>query len=143
MLPAHVNADLVLLVGRVLLSALFVQSAVAKSRAWNAALDELASFGLPRSPALLAPALAVQWAGGLGVALGLMTFWAAAALIGFLLPTTFLAHGFWRYGQAERPHHVTGFFQNLTMCGGLVLLLAAGPGRWSLDAAMQQWSLSA
>ena len=133
MYQPHLNYDIVLLAGRILLASLFLQSGVSKSLAWTAALDELRSFGLPRSPALLIPALAVQILGGLGVALGLLTFWAAAALIAFLVPTAFLAHGFWRYSGPDRAHHLTGFFQNLTMGGGLVILLASGGGAWSID----------
>ena len=132
----HLNPDATLLFSRLLLSALFLQSGVSKSFAWNDALDELHSFGLPRSPALLLPALALQLLGGLALVLGLFTFWAGLALIAFLVPTTLLAHGFWRYAPPLRAHHVTGFFQNLTICGGLTLILHTGPGALSLDARL-------
>lgn len=136
MLQPHLNHDAIVLIGRVLLSSLFLQSAVSKSLAWSAALDEVQSFGLPRRAYLLVPALAVQYLGGVCIAIGVLTFWSATALIVFLLPTTFLAHGFWRYAGADRAHHVTGFFQNFTMIGGLVLLLTTGPGAWSIDSLL-------
>jgi putative oxidoreductase len=136
MLTPHLNIDVALLIGRCLLAALFLQSSITKSAAWQAALDEIESFGLPRKPMLLVPALAVQFLGGVGLTLGVLTFWSSAALLAFMVPTTLIAHGFWRYRGAERSHHLTGFFQNLTMSGGLVVLLATGAGRWSIDAML-------
>ncbi len=136
MIQPTLDMDAARLIARCLMASLFLQSAVTKSLNWGLALDEIRSFGLPRSRMLLLPALLVQFCGGLGVALGLLTFWSACALLAFMLPTTILAHGFWRYQGAERAHHFTGFFQNLTMSGGLVLLLATGAGRWSLDASI-------
>ena len=128
--------DLTLLLGRLLVASLFVQSGLTKPLAWQAALDEIASFGMPRSAGVLAPAVAAQLVGGLGIALGLFTGWCALGLLAFMVPATFHIHGWWRYHGPQREHHFAGFFQNLTMSGGLVLLLATGPGRWSLDAVI-------
>ncbi|MFZ4575130.1 MAG: DoxX family protein [Phycisphaerales bacterium] len=130
------NTDAVLLVGRLLVSALFIQSGVSKPLAWNAALDEIASFGMPRSTLLLAPAIAAQLIGGLGVAAGLFTIPCALVLLAFMVPATFYIHGFWRYSGEARKHHFNGLFQNLTVSGGLALLLITGPGAWSIDAMM-------
>lgn len=136
MMTIPLHPDLALLVGRVLLAALFLQSGLTKPFAWAEAMDELASFGMPRSRVLLAGSLATQLAGGLSIAFGLMTPLGALLLIAFMAPATFWVHGFWRYKGAARAHHVLGFYQNLTMSGGLVVLLAAGPGRWSVDGIL-------
>ena len=128
--------DLILLLGRLLVAALFLQSGLTKPFAWHAALDEIESFGLPRSSAVLAPVVAAQFVGGLGVALGLLNNVCALGLLAFMIPATLHIHGWWRYQGRQREHHFAGFFQNLTMSGGLVLLLATGPGSWSLDAAI-------
>ena len=128
------NQDAVLLAGRMLVAALFVQSGVSKPLAWSDALDEISSYGMPRATALLAPAIAAQFIGGLGVAVGLFTIPCVLVLLTFMVPATFYIHGYWRYTGESRKHHFNGLFQNLTVSGGLVLLLATGPGAWSLDA---------
>lgn len=130
------DPDALRLAGRLLVSALFVQSGVTKPFAWNAALDEIASYGMPRSTLLLAPAIATQLFCGMGVAAGWFTTPCACALLAFMVPATFYIHGFWRYVGESREHHFNGMFQNLTVSGGLVLLLATGPGAWSIDAML-------
>lgn len=125
-----------LLLGRALIASLFLQSAISKTLHWEAGLAEIASYGLPGGAWTLAPSLAVQFFGGLGLLLGFGFRWCVAALIGFLLPATFYIHGFYRYEGEAFDHHLLGFFQNLTMMGGLVFALAAGPGAISVDAVM-------
>lgn len=123
-----------LLVGRTLVAALFLQSGFTKPFAWQAALDEIAGFGMPRSAIVLGSAVALQLLGGIALVLGLFTRTSAFLLLAFMIPATFYVHGFYRYSGSEYEHHLVGFFQNLTISGGLVLLIASGPGRWSLDA---------
>ena len=130
------NSDAVILIGRLLVSVLFLQSGLTKPFAWQAALDEIASFGMPSSSLLLAPVIAAQLIGGIGLAAGLFTVPCALVLLAFMMPATFYIHGFWRYQGESRVHHFNGFFQNLTVAGGLVLQLATGPGAWSLDAIL-------
>lgn len=132
----EISMDAALLVGRCLMASLFLRSAVVKSLRPSEALDEVKSFGLPGSWAVLMPALAVQWIGAVGLLGGALTFWCAAGLLAFMIPTTLIAHGFWRYTGSARDHHVTGFFQNLTMSGGLVILMATGAGKWSVDGLL-------
>ncbi len=134
---AALNTDAVLLIGRLLVSALFIQSGVTKPFAWTAALNEIASFGMPRSTLLLGPAVAAQLAGGLGLAFGLFTVPCALMLLAFMVPATFYIHGYWRYAGESRQHHFNGLFQNLTESGGITLLLATGPGAWSVDALLR------
>ncbi|MBY0113231.1 MAG: DoxX family protein [Phycisphaerales bacterium] len=128
-------SPVLLVVGRVLIASLFLQSAISKTLHWDAALAEIASYGLPGGALTLAPSLGVQFFGGLGLIVGWKFRWCAAILIAFLLPATFYIHGFYRYEGEAFDHHLLGFFQNLTMMGGLVFALVTGPGPLSIDGA--------
>ena len=71
---------------------------------------------------------AVEFGGGLLVALGLLTPVAALFIVGDLLIailTIHLTRGFW--------NHDGGFEYPLALIGGLVAVSLVGPGAWSLD----------
>ncbi|MEZ5889543.1 MAG: DoxX family protein [Xanthobacteraceae bacterium] len=62
-----------------------------------------------------------------------MTRFAALALIAFTLVATGIAHRFWESDEAARRGQVTSFNKNMAMIGGLLAVLVAGPGRFSID----------
>lgn len=66
-----------------------------------------------------------------GAALLVLGFWArlgSILLMLFLVPTTGLVHTFW-----SEPSQLTPFLLNLAIFGGLLLVLAGGPGMCSID----------
>jgi putative oxidoreductase len=75
--------------------------------------------------------------GGLMVLLGGFTQLGALLLILFLLPTLVFFHDFWnatKFADEMAVRMQTIQWQkNLAMVGGLLVLLAAGPGSLSLD----------
>lgn len=112
-----------------------MQSAISKSLHWQAGLTELSGFGIPGGTLAQAPAVLAQIIGGVGLVLGFKTRRCSLLLIALMLPSTFYIHWFYRCSGDAFDHHLLDFFQNLTMSGGLVVLLVSGPGRWSVDAA--------
>jgi len=54
-------------------------------------------------------------------------------LIAFIVLTFIFAHNFWTMEGAARAANQAHFYKNLSLIGGLLLLIAAGPGRYSLD----------
>jgi len=85
-----------------------------------------------RSPAIMASLAALaEFGGGLGLALGLLTPFAAIAIVVVMLNATIAVHlknGFWNTkGGYEFP---------LLMSGAAVGIAAAGPGDASLDNAL-------
>jgi putative oxidoreductase len=67
--------------------------------------------------------------GGLMVASGLGARSAAIALAGFCALTAALFHA-----NGADPEQVINFQKNVAMAGGFLILVAFGPGDWSLDA---------
>lgn len=110
--------------GRVLLSVLFILSAVGKIVSWDVNAQFLASKGLPLIPVLLGAATVVELAGGLALLFGWQVRWGALLLFLYLIPTTLLSHNFWALSGAERQTEMVNFLKNLAIMGGLLAVAA-------------------
>lgn len=122
--------DLAALVGRLLLSLLFVVEGWTTIANYSGTVGYMEAFGVP---GLLLPlVILTELGGGLLVATGLFARWAALALAGFcLLTALFFHHDLADTGQ------LIHFFKNLAMAGGFLMLVAFGPGAWSLDRVLR------
>jgi putative oxidoreductase len=121
------------LVGRVLLSLIFVLSGFSKITGWTETGAYMAAKGMPFVPFFLVIAIILELGGGLAVALGVRARWGALALMVFVIPTTLIFHNFWTLAGPERQLQMIMFLKNLSMLGGLLLVVAYGPGRFSLE----------
>jgi putative oxidoreductase len=120
--------------GRLLISLIFILSGFAKIFSFKETSEAISNTGLPGSDILAVVALLFEIVGGLLVLLGWYTNFGIYILMIFLLPTTLVFHPFWIYEGAEKLSQQANFLKNLTIYGGLLLLLSYGPGRWSFDA---------
>ncbi len=116
--------DAALLVGRVLIAALFLAGAVQKALLPGDTQVLLATQGLPA--VLVWPALAANLAAGVMLALGL---WVrpVAVLLAFYCGATSFFHLI-----PEDPWQMSIFVKNWAIAGGCLTLAVAGPGRWAL-----------
>lgn len=126
------------LLGRILLSAIFVLSGVMKFLRWDDTAAYMTSHGLTAVSVLLPAAALLEIGGGLAVLFGLFTRPAAVALFLFLIPTTLLFHNFWAQSGMEQQNQMQHFLKNLAVMGGLLAFAAYGAGAWSLDALWGQ-----
>ena len=127
------SRDLAALVGRVLLAFMFVYSGFGKIGGFERTAANIASKGLPLPEIGAAIAIAVELGGGLMLALGWKTRCAALAIAVFTLAAAFLFHNFWTMtDQAMRTNQIM-FLKNITIIGGMLMVVAFGPGRYSLD----------
>lgn len=115
-----------LLVGRVLLAAIFIISGYNKVVGYTGTLGYMAKFGVPG--ALLPLVIALELAGGILLVLGWQTRLLAVLFAGFTLLSGLLFHFDWT--QAGQQVH---FLKNVAIAGGFLALFAAGAGRYSLD----------
>lgn len=111
------------LLGRMLLSVIFVTSAIAKTFGWGLNLDYMRTNHLPMVPVLLACALVIEAGGAVCLLLGIYARIASVIMFLYLVPVTFVLHTFMG----------TQFQKNLGIMGGLLLLAAYGPGKLALD----------
>jgi putative oxidoreductase len=125
--------DVTLLIGRLALVALYLESAVGKFGALDGIAGALAVMGYPAALLFAAVAAAGELAGALGVAAGLFTRYAALGLVVFTVVATASFHIFWAFEDAARADQYMHFMKNFGLAGGLLILAAAGSGRFSLD----------
>lgn len=121
-------SNLVLLVARVLLAAIFVLSGFGKLTNLANTAGYFTHQGLPAPTALAVAVGVVELVGGLAVLLGFRTRIAAWALGLFCVATALVAHT--DFAQAGQ---LVNFQKNLAMCGGFLALAMIGAGGWSLD----------
>ncbi len=130
-----VNAALpwVPLVGRILLSFIFLWSVIGDLGSWSGRTAYMASEGMPLPALFLAGAIALKAVGGVSLVLGYRARFGALLLLIFLVPTTLIFHAFWSVPQAQYASQLVNFQKNLGLMGGLLMVIALGPGRWSLS----------
>lgn len=121
------------LVGRILLSLIFVVSGLFKIPGWEMTKAYMAAEGMPMVSVLLVAAIVVETLGGLSVLLGFKARIGAIALFLFLIPTTLIFHDFWTLEGMEQQLQLTMFLKNLAIMGALLLVAYWGPGPMSLQ----------
>jgi putative oxidoreductase len=137
--------DTALLLGRLLVAALFLPSGVSKAMGFGAFAASLAGKGLPYSEVWAAAAVAVEVLGPIALILGVVPRATALALIAFVIVATATTHRYWEFTDAAaRRAQELNFYKNVGIIGGLVFYFASGAGAWSIagrrldDAAQPQ-----
>ncbi len=125
--------DALLLLARVLLGAIFVQSGFGKLMGLGGFIAGLEHQGVPMATVLGTLGACVECFGGLAVMLGAWTRCAAILLAIFTVVATLIAHRFWEAAPEARMMQQTQFMKNLAIIGGYVALVAAGGGRFGFD----------
>jgi len=123
------NGAAIALVGRLLLSAIFLISGVGKLAAPAATIGYISFAGLPFPQVAYALAVLVEIVGGVALIAGYRTRIAAGAPAVFCLVTAFAFHS-----NFADPNQFVHFFKNIAAMGGLLQIVAFGAGRLSLDA---------
>ncbi len=124
--------DVLVLIGRILFSALFLNAAVGHFTQTKAMAGYASSRGVPAAaPAVLAGGLLLL-TGGLSVLLGIWADLGALLLAVFVVPTAFLMHGFWKETDPQaRQNEMVHFLKDMSLAGASLTLLAlisyAGP----------------
>jgi putative oxidoreductase len=122
----HRSEALLFLIGRALLSAIFLTAGVGKITAFAATQGYMESAGLPG--ALLPLVIVLELGGGLALLFGFRARVAAAALALFSLASAIVFHA--DFGDQAQS---VMFLKNVAIAGGLMMIVAAGSGAWSFD----------
>ena len=122
------------LVARILLSAIFIKSAIDKIMDPAGTQAYMQQHGMPLAGILLIPTILVLLMGGLSVLLGYKARLGALLLVGFLIPASLIFHT-----DFSQKIQVIQFMKNLGLMGGLLMVFAYGPGHLSLDESLGPW----
>ena len=114
------------LIGRILISALFLVSAVNKVFNLEDSMNWMESFGIPGF--LIFPAIAVEIVLPILVIVGYQARISAGILAAFCLMTAFLFH-FDFSNQAQ----LISFLKNVGLAGGFLFIVANGTKDWAVD----------
>jgi putative oxidoreductase len=114
------------LAGRILLALLFLMSGIGKIAGYQASVGYMQAMGVPGG--LLPATIALEIAGAAAIMAGWKTRIAAFLLAGFTLVAAFIFHS--NFGDQIQ---MVMFLKNLAIVGGLLMLMADGAGRYSLD----------
>jgi putative oxidoreductase len=122
-----------LLVGRILASLIFILSGYGKAMAMAGTVGYLGSKGVPMPNIAYFLVVAVELGGGLLFLVGFQTRIVAVILALWCIATAIIGHQDFTVAG-----NMINFEKNLAMAGGFLAFVAAGAGRFSIDAAMRR-----
>jgi putative oxidoreductase len=114
--------------GRILLSQIFIISGLSKAANSAGTIGYIQSVGAPLPEVAYAIALFVELVLGIALLVGYKTRLAAAGIAVFTVATAFMFHN----NLADQMQQIM-FLKNLTIVGGLLMVVAFGAGAFSLD----------
>ena len=119
-------ANIVDLIGRILISALFLLNGIFKISNYDGTIGWMESFGMPGI--LLIPAIILEIAGPVLIIIGYKTKLAAGLLSLFCIATAFIFHN-----DFANQMQLTSFLKNIALAGGFLILFVNGAKGFSLD----------
>ena len=128
------SQDTTALVGRLLLALIFVVSGIGKIFNFGGAVGMIAAKGFPLPEIVGVLTICVEAGGGLALAFGWRARYAAALLAFFTIAAALVFHNFWAAAPAQFQGQFINFMKNVAITGGMLMVVAFGPGAISVDA---------
>ncbi len=126
--------DWAALLGRFLLALIFLQGGIGWAGNLAGPTAAAANAGVPLANVAVPLAMVLQIVGALMVISGFYTRLGALGLLLFTVLAIVFFHRFWEKADAAANADRVQFFKDLALCGGLMVVMAFGPGRLSIDA---------
>lgn len=124
-------SSLTALVGRILLSLIFLWSGISKITGFHGVAAMMAER-MPYATALLMVAIVIEIGGALMIILGWRARLAGWVLFLYLIPVTLVFHAFWHAPPAMAYDQMIHFWKNIAIMGGLLMVAGQGPGGLSV-----------
>ncbi|MGB8184421.1 MAG: DoxX family protein [Pseudolabrys sp.] len=132
-MTSDINDELIL-AARLLLATLFLIFGWRKLRDYSGTVNQLMQLGVAMPTLGAAVATFMELPVAFAVLVGAFT--RPSALLMFLctLGTALIGHRYWILTGVDQVASMDGFYKNLSIMGGLLLLYVTGAGKYSIDA---------
>jgi putative oxidoreductase len=124
-----------LVVGRFLLSVIFILSGAGKLMQFAGTASMMSAKGIPLAKLALAISLLIEIGGGLALLTGFKVRYVAPIMALWLVPVTLVFHNFWAYQGQEAMTQQINFLKNLAIVGGLLVTSSTARVAAAADAS--------
>jgi putative oxidoreductase len=128
--------DELILAARLLLATLFLIFGWRKLRDYPGTVAQMVQLGLPTPVLATVVSMFMELPVAFLVAIGAFTRPAAALMALYALGTALIGHRYWTVKGADYVDSLDGFYKDLSIMGGFLLLYITGPGKYSIDALL-------
>jgi len=125
--------DVIDLIGRVLLSIIFLYDAYDSTIYFDETIRQMATYNFTWYPVFfLKLGIALLIIGGLLLLLGYRSSFGALLLLLYWIPVTIIVHAYWNDPTNLQREQALHFMKNLAIAGGLLMVYVNGSGRYSI-----------
>jgi putative oxidoreductase len=128
--------DELILAARLLLATLFLIFGWRKLTDFSGTVSQMVQLGVPTPAPAAAVATFMELPVAFAVAVGAFARPSALLMFFYTLGTALIGHRYWTMKGADRVDNMDGFYKNLSVMGGFLLLYLTGPGKYSIDALL-------
>jgi putative oxidoreductase len=132
--PGTGHGDALILIARLLLSTLFLIFGWRKLRDFSGTVRQIIQLGAPTPVLAAGVSVVMEVPVAFAVAVGAFVRPAALLLALYALGTAIVGHRYWTTKGTDRVDSMDGFYKDLSIMGGLLLLCITGAGKYSIDA---------
>ena len=125
--------DELILAARLLLTALFLIFGWRKLRDFSGTVSQMVQLGVPVPILAAAVATFMELPVAFAVAVGAFTRPSALLMFLYTLGTARFGHRYWTVKGAGFVDSLDGFYKDLSIMGGFLLLYITGAGKYSID----------
>jgi putative oxidoreductase len=126
--------DELILVARLLLTALFLIFGYRKLRDYSGTVSQMVQLRAPMPALAAAVAIFMELPVAFAVAVGAFTRPSALLMVFYTLGTALIGHRYWTITGPDQVDSMDSFYKNLSIMGGFLLLYVTGAGKYSIDA---------
>jgi putative oxidoreductase len=129
-------SDEVIVAARILLATLFLIFGWRKLRDYSGTVSQIVQLGAPMPVLAASVAIFMELPVAFAVAVGAFTRLSALLMVFYTLGTALIGHRYWTMTGTDRVDSMDGFYKNIAIIGGFLLLCVTGPGKYSIDAIL-------